>query len=512
MGCVKKRYIIFISVMNMIKAILSVLPTIAIGKVIDDSLRNRNLEKTIEYITAILAIIIISILVELLACYLKSKMVEETRYNLDSAAINEGIYGCMKTEEINNILDTEINLYIDNYLVHVGDYISIIVPFIIALGYSVVMSAKTMIIILSGFLLSLLINQVVLKPVAEKMKSISNENEKINYRIANYLSALASLRLYGTTYAKKQLFSEIEFRNDLERTKAQIIVKIEGINSFFSTLLQIIPLVVIVVMVIGNQISYGEALSIMLLLEKIVSPIDQLAQVREERALAKNAIKKLKKLTNKRELTDGELKLHNYDIKVKNFSIRTNDNLQDRKLNLVFEQGKKYLIIGPNGTGKSSLLKAIVKAMDNYTGNILIGGVSTSKMSRRQVNKIVGYIPQSPEILQVSLVKNIALSTEIDIDLAKRKIEDFELEALNSEDENVADKLSGGERQRVSIARAWYHNKPIYLLDEVTCGLGVEMANKIEKEFLELPCTIIHVSHRTPNELRDMYDQIVELG
>jgi iron complex transport system ATP-binding protein len=154
-------------------------------------------------------------------------------------------------------------------------------------------------------------------------------------------------------------------------------------------------------------------------------------------------------------------------------------------------------LIGPNGAGKTSLLKACVRLL-RYEGDVLLSGRSAAGLSRRQLARLVAYVPQEPELpadMSVSDYVLLGRTPHIgffgadgarDREICSGLLERLELEGRALRHLST---LSGGELQRVVIARALAQQAPVLLLDEPTSALDLgrridvlELVDELRKE------------------------------
>ncbi len=189
-------------------------------------------------------------------------------------------------------------------------------------------------------------------------------------------------------------------------------------------------------------------------------------------------------------------------------------------LDLVFEKGKKYAIIGASGSGKSTLLKVIMGWLNDYSGSILYDGLDLRNFTPEQIQAQMSYIEQDVFLFNSSISENITLGKKCEKDQLKKVLKDSALvhdidvlplgiDTIVGENGN---NLSGGQKQRVAIARALFHNRSILLVDEGTSALDKDNADIVEKSLLaNTELTLILVSHHLSDERKQQFDKIVEL-
>jgi putative ABC transport system ATP-binding protein len=149
-------------------------------------------------------------------------------------------------------------------------------------------------------------------------------------------------------------------------------------------------------------------------------------------------------------------------------------------VNLSVDEGSLVAVMGASGSGKSTLLTIAGSLEEATSGDVLIGGVALSSMSRndkaRMRRRSVGFVFQDYNLLAgLSAVENVSLPLELDGLTAKkaRAVGMTALEELGLADRasSYPDQLSGGERQRVSIARAVVGERRLLLADEPSGAL-----------------------------------------
>lgn len=188
-------------------------------------------------------------------------------------------------------------------------------------------------------------------------------------------------------------------------------------------------------------------------------------------------------------------------IEVKNLSKTFANEKAINYKDLVFENGKSYMLLGASGCGKSTLLNMIAGILSPDAGEILIDGEDITKKHQREKDKFriknIGYIFQDFKLItEMSVMDNINIIKLEGVDTSGA---DSVLDMLGiKEKKNKKVKyLSGGEKQRVAIARAIVKKPDIILADEPTGNLNFEIGEAVIKELIEISRgkTLIAVTH-----------------
>lgn len=177
------------------------------------------------------------------------------------------------------------------------------------------------------------------------------------------------------------------------------------------------------------------------------------------------------------------------------------------KLSLKIEVQQKVGIIGSSGVGKTTFLNLITRTFDINSGAIFIDGQDIRQVTQQSLCNAISFIPQDVLLFHRTIKENIAGSavnvSEQEIILAAKKacIHDFIMKLSDGYNTIVGErgiKLSGGQRQRIAIARAYFKNAPILILDEATSLLDSATEKLIQESLFDLMHnkTVIAVAHR----------------
>lgn len=187
-----------------------------------------------------------------------------------------------------------------------------------------------------------------------------------------------------------------------------------------------------------------------------------------------------------------------------NFAYEEEEVLKD--FDMTLQTGKITGLIGKSGSGKSTMLKLLMRFWDRDGGDIRISGRDIKDINTKSLRNMEGYVTQETVLFRDSIENNIRVAkldaTEEEIIEACKKasIHEFIMTLPNgyqSEVGELGDTLSGGERQRIGLARAFLHNAPLLLLDEPTSNLDSLNEAVILKALKEdQKRTTVLVSHR----------------
>ena len=133
-----------------------------------------------------------------------------------------------------------------------------------------------------------------------------------------------------------------------------------------------------------------------------------------------------------------------------------------------FVAPNKYLICGDNGTGKSTLLKLIMRKLKSSKGTYLINGVDAERYDDRSIKEHIAYVTHMSHIFNMTVRDNLRLGEKIDDERSRNVLDALGLDDIDL-DMVIADdggNLSGGQRQKIVLARAILRDRDIVISDE----------------------------------------------
>ncbi|EIM72622.1 ABC transporter ATP-binding protein [Nitratireductor aquibiodomus RA22] len=208
-------------------------------------------------------------------------------------------------------------------------------------------------------------------------------------------------------------------------------------------------------------------------------------------------------------------------IQVRNVGYRYPDGRWATK-NVSFEltRGKSTAIIGKSGSGKSTIVRMLMKMLDPTSGQILINGHDLAGINGIDLRRRTSVVPQDAVMFKASLAFNIALTENPDSNLLQEAVEMAELshliqslpEGFKTEIGERGFKLSGGERQRLAIARAIYRGSDLFIFDEATSALDKTTKNEILhliRDLIPGYCVLLITHDETVSAIAD---SVVEVG
>ncbi len=156
-----------------------------------------------------------------------------------------------------------------------------------------------------------------------------------------------------------------------------------------------------------------------------------------------------------------------------------NERWAAKNVSFVVKRGVSTALVGKSGSGKSTIVRTIIKLLAPTCGQILVNGIDLNQLNGVDLRRKTSVVPQDAVMFKASFAFNIALTDRPDTELLWSAVKKAELaklvqslpEGIDTEIGERGFKLSGGERQRLAIARAIYRGSDLFIFDEATSAL-----------------------------------------
>ena len=363
-------------------------------------------------------------------------------------------------------------------------------------------------------LLSLFICLLTRKNTIRDNKIFISSLAHFTQRAKDFLAAFPTIRNYAAEISVTAEFDKINNATEEKKVVADTTVNFSNILSrYFNSFLKFLLVAIGVAMMMMKGMTVGTLLAAYKFTDDIVGPIHGIiAKLNSVNAVG-SIINRVKVLANKRqeESQKSDIKNEFSGISFNHVSLNKNGNTILNDVEFDFKPNKKYLIIGKNGSGKSSLLRLMKRSNDDYSGSILIGKQELKSISLEALTKIISYTNEHSILLDDTVYNNIALYRCV-------KTEQVYLAAkiagVNIPFDRVirdgGKNLSSGERRRIELARCLVNSPSVVVFDEAISTLDIRSAYEIEKTLLSMKnVTIIFVSHNFSSALVNHYDAIL---
>lgn len=402
-------------------------------------------------------------------------------------------------------------------------FTSTIIQFIAIFTLLFIINIQITLIITLILLLITILYTLIIKPYSKKyLKDESLASKNLIQNISEITEGISELKIYEKTnfFLEKFIFYSKEvFKNSLKSSILFFIIK-PSIE-----LLVIVTFVTVTLIFHYNSIFFQNhfttfsifAMSLLRTLpitSESISSINRIISSKYAVDTIYNDIQNSFAYDKILETQNVNFRFENISFENVNFSY---DNINKVIENLSFkiEKNSFVAISGKSGSGKTTLVNIIMGKLEQSSGKINLNG-EPFKLQKKFFQKKISYIQQNSFLFEGTLSENITLTKNPDKDKLIESLEQSEMMSFYNKNKNQTfgergNLLSGGQRQRVCIARAFYHNRDILILDEFTNQLDQKTEANIIAYISSLKKfkTIILITHNP--KLIEKCDQIISL-
>lgn len=409
----------------------------------------------------------------------------------------------------------------NNYLAATFTLIEFLFCFLGALIMMLYYSPVMLVLAVALSFLPVAVSMTAGNRLTEQEKEISKKNERFVSIVNELLSGFPVIKSFRAETQASRLFSQ---RNEQAEEAKKNKRRTEQLISLLANDAGIIAQMGIFLAgawlaISGKGVTAGVVIVFVQLMNYILNPISQVPLLWSNRKAAIALMEKLSDALSENVREEGREKLNVFSekIEVKDLTYGYEPESPVLKdLDVQFDAGKSYAIVGGSGSGKSTLLNLLMGSSSNYQGEICIDGVSIKNIESESLYQLMTSVQQNVFVFNDTIRNNVTMFHEFpdkEVTLALERSGLSEFIEKRGEDfvcgENGAN-LSGGERQRISIARALLRKSPILLVDEATAALDAATARAVSFSILNLVgMTRIVVTHRLEEAILRRYDKIL---
>ena len=352
---------------------------------------------------------------------------------------------------------------------------------------------------------------IMIKPYAKKYEESVKVSKRMNQTIVEYVNGIEVIKAFNQSAKSYRKYSDAVKENAdyFFQWMKSCQWPMSAYNAICpSTLVTVLPVGYLFFM--NHSLSAADFITIIILALSSIGPLMTSMNYTDSLAIAGTIIGEIESILSEKELIrpEAEADLKNFDIELSDvtFSYNGKENVLEN-INLQIKSGTVTALVGPSGSGKSSIAKLIAGFWDVTGGEIRLGGVTIQNIPQNQLADSIAYVAQDNYLFNETIMENIrfgkrnAADQEV-IEAAKASGCDEFISRLQDGYQTVVGgagaHLSGGERQRIAIARAMLKNAPIVILDEATAYTDPENEAVIQKSVSKLVAgkTLIVIAHR----------------
>ncbi len=465
------------------------------------------LQNQISYIlktgTVMLLLTGVIIVVSIWTSYLQSKL-----FSKISCSLREDLF-----ESVNNLSYSERSKFDTSTLLTrcIGDVENVtglillfsqcLIPPIMIIGGMIMMISKSQgmsLIIEGGSIFVAVVIFICFKVATPKIKELQLLNDKFNRILKERLTGISITRIFGNENYEAQKFKKSHDKlKDTSLFVSRMLVFVSPFITAFTHAATTLVLWVGANEISNSKINIGDMMAFFQYAVMVITSFLAMSLFISSIPRSWVSVERVYEILCEQNIKNKELSQAENsqvkkieDIEFKNFSFKYS-NAEEyvlKNINLKIEKQNRIGIIGTMGSGKSTLIKALMGFYDSFEGDVLICGKSIRNLNRKKFMESIAYVPQNGAIFSGDILSNLKLANpEINeeiinkyakivcIDeLINKKGFDFKIERSGAN-------ISGGQRQRLALLRAILKKAEIYVLDDSFSKLDFKIGLKVRK-------------------------------
>lgn len=521
-----KKFILSMLLFSVVITIFSVIPAQLTGQIIDSATNSdmTGIQNNFRWLVIITIIIcVLNILKSVINKHLSCNIDKRFKLNILNKIFKapSSFFQQEKRAEILQVMNSDVGA-----LESIG--IDVVPNFASELFYAI-----SAIILISNLyypivIIGILIYAIYLIPIRkfgaiqQKMvNKLRESNVSIKQAFLESIEDIRNIKVYGNEGLKTKQYEKLQegwMDNLVERYKSDNVFK-----NFPRVLNALAPAVVFIVggiQVFNGTLTLGNLITITALLPAINGPIRSFTSFFMTIKTLRPSLSKVESYLN----LPAESSIENQcaysglkeKIVFKDIGVQNERGHILENISFEINKGEKIAIVGPTGSGKTTIFKLILKLIEAESGDIFFDNCSVNNIEADSLRKSIGVVLQNTYLFHETVSYNINYLNTDKKSLIDYICKGLELTDLIAEDKDVGEsgnKLSDGQRQRIGIARALLSNFDILLLDEHTSSIDIEDRKNIcDFIFHEYAAdkTIIYITHNL-NTL-DYADKVIYIN
>ena len=367
---------------------------------------------------------------------------------------------------------------------------------------------KVTYVLFIGYMLIFIITNILLKFLYKIKEKILNSEELLNHYLVRGFMEMLIFRM------SKQFPNEIKKTNNAKESIVSAKVKMNMIHEAFFTIFALL----VAMLDIGilfyawktQNLTVGSVVALIALIENAYTPIAIFNVLYVQYKLDKASYKRFEEFLGLKD--DDQLRNGNAisaavgEIAIKNLSFQYEERRIIDDLSLSIKKGEKIAFVGESGSGKSTLIKILLGLLKYNQGEVRLGDMELSGICLNDLYDRVSYLSQDAPVFDGTIKENLVFEKKVLEEQMLDALSEVQLshlvenlaEGLNTEIGEKGTCLSGGEKQRLALARLWFEDSELVILDEATSAMDNLTEENVMKSVMQKmeDKTVIAIAHR----------------
>ena len=363
-------------------------------------------------------------------------------------------------------------------------------------------------VLFAGYLIIFVITNILLKFLYKIKENILNSEELLNHYLVRGFMEMLVFRM------NKQFTNEMKKTRDAKENIVSSKVKMTMIHEAFFTIFALLVAILDIAILFyawkTQSLTVGSVVALITLIENAYTPIAIFNVLYVQYKLDKEAYGRFVEFLNlkdDKQLTTGHtLKSDVGEIAVNHLSFQYETRTIFDNLSLSIKKGEKIAFVGESGSGKSTLIKLLLGLLKYDKGEIRLGDMELRDICLMDLYDKVRYLSQDTPVFDGSIKENLVFDKNVPEEqiwnaLRKVQLSYFVEKLATGLDTQIGEKgtcLSGGENQRLALARLWFDDSGLVILDEATSAIDNLTEESVMMAVMQQlnGKTVIAIAHR----------------
>ena len=367
---------------------------------------------------------------------------------------------------------------------------------------------KVTYVLFVGYMLIFIITNILLMFLYKIKEKILNSEELLNHYLVRGFMEMLIFRM------SKQFPNEIKKTNNAKESIVSAKVKMNMIHEAFFTIFALL----VAMLDIGilfyawktQNLTVGSVVALIALIENAYTPIAIFNVLYVQYKLDKASYKRFEEFLGLKD--DDQLRNGNAisaavgEIAIKNLSFQYGERRIIDDLSLSIKKGEKIAFVGESGSGKSTLIRILLGLLKYNQGEVRLGDMELRGICLNDLYDRVSYLSQDAPVFDGTIKENLVFEKKVLEEQMLDALSEVQLshlvenlaEGLNTEIGEKGTCLSGGEKQRLALARLWFEDSELVILDEATSAMDNLTEENVMKSVMQKmkDKTVIAIAHR----------------
>ena len=363
-------------------------------------------------------------------------------------------------------------------------------------------------VLFAGYTAIFIITNILLKFLYKIKEKILNSEELLNhYLVRGYMEMLV-FRM------SKQFPSEIKktcnAKEDIVSSKVKMNMIHEAFFTIFALLVAMLDIGILFYAWKTKNLTVGSVVALIALIENAYTPIAIFNVLYVQYKLDKASYKRFEEflgLKDDVQLRNGNAINTNVGkIAIRNLSFQYEKRKIIDGLSLSIQKGEKIAFVGESGSGKSTLIRILLGLLKYNQGEVRLGDMELKEICLNNLYDRVSYLSQDAPVFDGTIKENLVFEKQVSEEQMLGALSEVQLshlvenlaEGLNTEIGEKGTCLSGGEKQRLALARLWFEDSELVILDEATSAMDNLTEENVMKSVMQKmkDKTVIAIAHR----------------